>query len=179
MNSQSPNQSQSSTLTSTSPSKRRVVLGIDNGVTGAIAVLDFETHEALDLIDLPSREGCAGEREIDPFRLGEIIKELQAEYVIIRAVVERVDPQGKPLSKRAFMSMGCSKGVVMCVLELSLIAVVWVTASVWRPKMVGKGDKKKSLDVSRQRFPNMRPKLVRVSDHNRAEALMIGAFGLA
>lgn len=182
MSSQLPNNPQPWMSTFSPTSKRRVVLGIDNGVDGAISVLDFDTKEAIELLDIPSRHTEWGMREIDPFLLQKEIERLQEMYHIVRAVIERLAKQGGKKGKMgytAILSMGCSQGIVLAVLELCAITIRWILSEEWKPSVVGRGAHKSvSRTVALQRFPNMRDKLDMVKHHNRAEALLIGAYEL-
>lgn len=183
MSSQLPNSPQPwmSTFSPTNH-KRRVVLGIDNGVDGAIGVIDFDTKEAIELIDIPSRHTEWGMREIDPYELRKELERLKDTYHIIRAVIERLAKQGGKKGKMgytAILSMGCSQGIVLSVLELCAITIRWILSEDWKPSIVGKGAHKNvSRTVALQKFPNMRDKLQLIKDHNRAEALLIGAYEL-
>lgn len=150
------------------------ILGIDPGLSGAMALLDQFAYSEIAVEDIPILEiscGRTSRRIISAENLASIILRLRPDHIF----VENVHPmpgQGVTSSGRLMESLGIIRGVIGT-LQLSR---TFVEPSVWKRRMglIGKG-KDDSIALALNLFPSV--DLSRKKDHNRAEALLIAEFG--
>lgn len=136
-------------------------LGIDPGVTGAIALIhpDGQVVE-----DWPGDEVAAVN----------LIRFLALQYDIRRAAIEDMGT-GPFKGKLAFVKLSENKGIWRGILASHGIPFRLVWPQQWQKGIVPpKSGKEGSLAVARRLFPNM--DLHRRADHNRAEALLIAEY---
>lgn len=158
------------------------VLAIDPGVSGAMAVVSkCPTSGSLVLEavhDLPTNSETTSSgktrRSVDPIGLTKLVK---AVGIVDGAVVEKVFAPPGIASTVAF-SLGATKGTILSVMALAKVPVVQVTPNTWKqalevpPDKAGARRRASAVFGSDHAWP-------RVKDHNRAEAALIGAWGLA
>ncbi|TQV61938.1 MAG: crossover junction endodeoxyribonuclease RuvC [Halothiobacillaceae bacterium] len=151
-----------------------MILGIDPGLTGALAILDTQGRVSL-LEDLPTVHRGSGKvkRELDPAGLTHL---LRPHAPMIRlALVEAVASRpGQGVA--SVFSLGHTLGVIHGV--LAAMGIPWqpVTPSTWK-KSAGLGtDKEASRAMAARLYPSIQ--LHRKADHNLAEALLIARHGL-
>ena len=163
-----------------------LILGIDPGFTGALALLDPGMGSIVDVWDMPLQDnrallgvhgGRSGRHEIDVPRLAEIIRPLAPHLSM--AVVERVS--ASPGAGVASMfRFGEGYGMLLGVLAgCGVGRVLKPGASVWKVSMGLSTDKRLSIDAVGQYLGiTTREKYCpRVKDHGRAEAIMISIYG--
>mgnify|MGYP001306975757 CR=1 FL=1 len=158
-----------------------MILGIDPGLSGAIALLDGE--RCVEVWDMPVTEKLHGKgREVNAYLLVDVILEaLEMDEGLAAPVayVERVSAMpGQGVS--GMFSLGRSAGVVAGVLAAWGVRVEYVTPQAWKRSQ---GLLKKSKDASRtlaiQRWPEMREQLKLKKHDGRAEAMLIADYGRA
>jgi len=156
----------------------KTIIGIDPGLTGAIAVLgpDGET-----VIDMPiAVGGLRGHKsQVDALTLG---MELGAHPDATVFVEVQGARPGEGVSSSH--TNGTNFGIILGVLGALRMRWEPVAAQKWRPAMVGhrgqgesKRDKGPSLATARRLFPALASYLERKKDHGRAEALLIAEWG--
>jgi crossover junction endodeoxyribonuclease RuvC len=151
-----------------------MILGIDIGVTGAIALLD-ETGALLEISDMPAlADGPKGRRAINAPLLAAIIFKSHADRAFVESVNAR--PGEGPTGAFAF---GRARGVIEGVLAAAGIPATFVTPPAWKRAV---GLTLLSKDASRseavRRWPNHAALFARARDDGRAEAALIAAAGL-
>lgn len=148
-----------------------MILGIDIGVSGAIAWLD-DTGACAAVIDMPIADGIAS-----PHGLVQHLRERLREHARPRhAYIERA----QAMPKQGVVSMfryGQSYGIVLGVLASYEIPYTLVSPSYWKRTfgLLGR-DKEAARALAQQWFPCA--PLARKCDHGRAEALLIARWGL-
>lgn len=161
-----------------------IVIGIDPGVSGAIA---FLSHSRLpDVVDLPTVPidgGGTVTRRVHAPALRSLIRERCPKDEPVRAVIESLSAGQRPESGRtsSAQTVGSqyrTRGAIEATLELLGLRPHEVHATKWK-RFYGIGkDKKHSLQVARELYPACAEQLRRVGDHNRAEALLIARWAL-
>lgn len=156
----------------------RCFIGVDPGLTGAIAVID-DQGAVLGLLDMPVREirgvkAATIKNEIDAEALHRWLLPLIAGRDAL-AAIERVGSRpGQGLAST--FSLGDSFGSARAVLSCCSLSVLDIKPQDWKKSLSVTDDKATSLDLARRLFPTAKDQLKRKKDHGRAEALLIAEF---
>jgi len=146
-------------------------IGIDPGISGAIAILDNELR-LVAVYDMPVMAGTGKRQQVNGAELARIIKS----YLLVdfTAYVERVSAMPKQ-GVASMFSFGTSYGIVLGVLAALQIPAVLVTPQSWKKKagLTGK-DKDHTRTLAQQLYPGA--ELGRKKDIGRADALCIARF---
>jgi len=151
------------------------VLGVDPGIGGALALLDFETKAVKAVFDMPVTDG-----KVDPAKLAGIIEMCKIQGSI-RAAVELVSSM--PRQAGAF-NFGVSAGVVHGVLGALGLLFTLVPPSVWKNAMglhriLGETQadvKSRAREVATKLWPERVADFKRIKDDGRAEACLIARY---
>lgn len=150
-----------------------IFIGIDPGLTGAVAAIDVAGSVAvrdIPTVALPGK-GLVS-RRIDGLALARLLRELVPAGNDCLVMLEDVQAIGGS-AVQTMGSMMRSVGVIECAVEILRMPMQRVRAQKWK-KLYGIGaDKKASLEVARRLYPDAASLIARVMDHNRAEALLI------
>lgn len=140
------------------------MIGIDPGVSGALAFLSGANAAVL---DMPNADGQV---LADP--LYGILADWHAETVYIEKA-QSMPGQGVSST----FKYGVGYGVILGVCAARGIAVVEVSPAKWKKAMglTGK-DKEASRALACKLFPSVASKMMRKKDHGRAEALLIAEY---
>jgi crossover junction endodeoxyribonuclease RuvC len=153
---------------------RKIVVGVDPGISGAIAFLDEGRPQVEDMPII--RDGRLS--WVDGKRLSELLaKFTDRSEVRITACVERVGAMPKQGIASAF-NFGVGFGSVLSILQAHEIPIRLVTAATWKTALGLRGKPKRaSLDKARLLFPSVDLSLAK--HEGRAEALLIAHWGAA
>jgi len=149
-----------------------MILGIDPGLSGALA---FLTRETLEIIDMPTvevtRNGKA-KREVSPALIADAI----AGRGVKQAFMERVSAMpGQGVS--SMFSFGRSTGVVEGVLAAYEIPTTLVTPQAWMKAMGLRAGKDGSRERAMQIWPPYSDLFARKKDNGRSDAALIARYG--
>lgn len=152
-----------------------LVIGIDPGLTGAIAwILPAETHVD-DMPTMPAGVLGTVKNQVNPAALAKMLRDITHGHDRndVMVVTEKID--GYIDNKAAIFSMGNSFGCVRGVVAALGLPLEIVRPQDWK-KHYGL---KKEKELARQRAIELYPDqpLTRVADHNRAEALLLARYG--
>ena len=151
-----------------------IVLGIDPGLSGALAFYDT-VSEALVVMDMPTVEvtrNGKSKREVSPA----LVADMVAGKGIERAFMERVSAMpGQGVS--SMFSFGRSSGVVEGVLAAYEIPTTLVTPQAWMKAMGVRAGKDGSRERAMQLFPQYSMTFSRKKDDGRSDAALIAKFG--
>ena len=157
------------------------VMGIDGGVSGAIAVLDGN-YGVLEVHDVPTftiRVGGKERRELDGHDFIDICRRyLDGGFGLDKILFER--GQGaRDQSAPAAYSYGFTNGRMVGIAEALQIPYELVDPAAWKRalKLLGK-TKDDSRKLAKQLFPKVADLFARKGDHGRAEAALIAYFAL-
>ena len=152
----------------------RLVIGIDPGQSGAVALLADGVPGGF--IDMPTMARKAGGNEIDAVTLAEQLRHAMygghggAYRVAVLEAVSAMPKQGVTSTFR----FGESFGVVKGVLGALRIPLVLVPAATWKRHLgLWGADKDYARTLAITRFPSMAEQLFRKKDVGRADALLI------
>ena len=147
-------------------------LGIDCGVTGAVALVDVRGRLTA-VADMPTVDG-----EVSPVLLCELLRDWWSEYGAVElAVVERLHAMPPPVGSKANFSKGLSYGIVLGTLAAGGVPVDKPTPAAWKRTMgVGK-DKDAVRAVVLDAWPGSAETFKRKKDADRAEAALLAEYG--
>lgn len=154
----------------------KYVVGIDPGARGAVAILDYEGN-LIEVWDVPTVEiktGKTVKKRISPEMFAAELRNWQDAAHCYTEKVGAMPGQGTS----SMFQFGESLGIIRGIMAGMAIPTTLVTPQVWKRDMklpVGK-------EWSRQRAAQMWPKhareFARVKDDGRAEAALLGMWGL-
>lgn len=155
-----------------------ILIGIDLGLGGAVAV--FDDGEPFGLHDMPVLDVGAGKktkREYNLAELSNLLKKHTDGEKRVLAILEKVHAMpGQGVS--SMFKFGFGAGAVEGVLAALQIPYEKVAPVRWKKVMMG--DMGKDKDAARQRaiqlFPDMSQQMSRKKDHGRAEALLLAEY---
>jgi crossover junction endodeoxyribonuclease RuvC len=152
-----------------------VVLGVDPGIRGGLAIvrlLESGPH-LVDAIDIPVIGSGAKER-VDAIALQQWL----LNHGPYRAFVERAQAMPKQGASSGF-KYGRAVGSLEAIITVCNIPLEFVEPSLWKRALRLRGkDKEGARQLALQQFPHAHHLLKRKADHQRAEAALIGYFGL-
>ena len=148
------------------------IVGIDPGKTGAIAVVNERICAVVDtpVFGTRSRPG-----DLNPDGMISVLRSMEPHHVFIE-IQQAMPKQGVSSTFQTGFGYGLWVGLI------TGLGVPWtaVRANTWKGAMLkglDKTDKNASRVVASRLFPQLAADLSRVSDHGRAEALLIAAYG--
>jgi crossover junction endodeoxyribonuclease RuvC len=149
----------------------RWTVGIDPGLSGAVAFLDGE--ELVEVVDMPVVTPKGRKPRVDVGGLASVL----AAWAPVEALVERVGPApGAGVS--SMFRFGYGAGAIEGVLAGLGIEVVLVAPTVWKPAMRLGSDKGRARAEAQRLFPALASLFDRVRDDGRAEAALLGLYGV-
>lgn len=166
-----------------------IVIGIDPGLTGAIAIIRGGQAVIADIPTLPLDGGGLVSRRVDGRRLAEIVRHHCPAGDAVQVCCEAVGVMGG--QNNAVQTQGSlmrSLGAIEAVFDVLRWPCLMVRAQAWQAHygLVGKKAEKRdrgampaAIVKARDLYPSAASLLTRVKDHNRGEALLIAHYGLA
>lgn len=153
-----------------------MIVGIDPGLSGAIALLNPITRE-VEVHDMPLVASKAGRGETDLHNLARLL--IPRGDRINIAVLEQVHAMPKQGAASTFR-FGQNYGACQMAISGHGYDVRDVTPQAWKKHFRLATDPKgnNSRALAMQRFPALASTLERVKDHNRAEAVLLALYGL-
>jgi hypothetical protein len=149
-----------------------LVLGIDPGLNGAMALVDLQTGALVDVWDIPTL--TTKRREIDGYTLAARIDELAGR--LVEAWIETPTPrpgQGLQQTVASLRTFGILAGLVMA----NFIPLHEVAPSAWKRAMHVTGDKDEARKAASTCWPHCAGQWPAKKDHDRAEAALIARYG--
>jgi len=152
-----------------------VILGIDPGASGALALLD-EAGQLLEIHDMPSMPEANGRTATNAPLLAGIIARSHARIAYCEFVGARPTD-----AKVAAFAFGRARGVIEGVAGALGVPIVFLTPPTWkRLANIPPGTENKDLARTRviARWPGQAELFRRKADVDRAEASLIGLAGI-
>ena len=151
-----------------------IILGIDVGLSGALAFLDTDTY-MISIEDMPTVEverNKKMKREVSPQLVANLVLECKPKY----AFVERVNAMaGQGVS--SVFSFGRSSGIIEGVLGAYSIPFTLPTPQAWQKAVDLRGGKDGSRERAMQLFPLSSDLFKRKKDDGRSDAALIAWYG--
>ena len=156
---------------------KNLVLGVDPGVSGAMAVYDLDRDAVTEVIDMPvhvvQRNGSK-RATLDLYQLGVFISTLSSRLRV--AVVEDVHAMPKQGVSSTF-SFGFSAGAVQGVVATLMAPIALVRPAIWKRALGLNGDKDASRRKASMMFPYAANNWPLKKHDGRAEAALIAWYG--
>ena len=151
------------------------VVGIDPGLSGAIAIL--ENNKVIDIFDMPvMSEGKKNKRQLNSAQLVNIIKDSAANDEDISVVVEQVNAMpGQGVT--SMFNFGQTFGAIKGVCAALDLPIFFVRPSKWKKhfELINS-----SKDASRTKviemYPSLANQLTKKKDVNKSDAILIARF---
>lgn len=155
-----------------------LVLGIDVGSKGAIAVIESDTGDLIEVYDMPTlQDGPSNRAAVNPPLLADIVFKSHAKA----AFVEMVNARPGEAASGAF-AFGRCRGVIEGVLGAAGIPSTQITPSSWKRAIGIPPGKDGTKDLARseaiRRWPGKADLFARKRDDGRAESALIAVAGL-
>ena len=147
-----------------------MLVGIDPGLSGAIAWLDNEGR-LIEVRDLPVAK-ANGKSELMPAALADMLRERPATHAFVERVAAR---PGAGVS--GMFNFGRGYGQIEGVLAALGVPVTLVTPAKWKAALRIPADKSAARLRAAQLWPGLAGTFSRVKDDGRAEASLIGLYG--
>lgn len=158
----------------------RVIVGIDPGTSGAIAVYHCgcQLHDpaAAHLYDMPTVKAKRGKAalDVDVKGLREILRRWQPDLVVVEQVQSRPRQAGQ-------FAFGTNYGRILGCVEAMQLSLVHVSAQAWKQALQLRGaDKTQSVLLAATLFPGAKDRLYGprgAALDGRAEALLLAFYG--
>jgi crossover junction endodeoxyribonuclease RuvC len=149
-------------------------IGIDPGLSGAIAIISTESLKIFDMPTMTVERNGKAKRQVSASELAEMLYLYSGRDCHV--YVEKVSAMAGQGVTSVF-SFGRSFGMIEGILAAFKLPVTYVAPATW-VKAVGRGQGK---DASRARameiFPNNQSDFKRVKDDGRADAALIAYWG--
>ena len=152
-----------------------VYLGIDPGLSGALAVLDKD-GEIIDIFDMPTLEVISGTSKKQRVNPHGIVSELSLfKDAPIQAIIEQVNAMpGQGVT--SMFSFGRSLGILEGVLAGIQIPYTLVTPAVWKRKIQVNACKDGARELAMRTWPSKADLFKRKKDDGRAEAALLALY---
>lgn len=152
--------------------ERELIMGVDPGFSGAIAVYNPKSNRLVDVIDFPVTTGKKPEILISEF----------ADFISTHAsstrlcVIEDVGAMTGVEGRQSMFRFGFATGVAHGVIGSFLIPIVTTKPAVWKTLMGLSREKRLSIEKARAMFPTHSQTFTSKHD-GRAEAALLAVFG--
>jgi hypothetical protein len=147
--------------------KGTCIMGVDPGVSGALAFYFIDHPERVAVEDMPIVAG-----DVDAVTLSKRIASMAPDLVFL----ERVNAMpGQGVSST--FKFGRSYGVALGVIGAAAIPLHLVTPAKWKGYLRLSSDKEQARALALRLFPSCGDHFKRKKDHGRAEAALIARYG--
>ena len=151
------------------------IIGIDPGLSGAIAIL--ENNKVLNIFEIPvMSEGKKNKRQLNSAQLVKLLKDNISEKDEVSVVVEQVNATpGQGVT--SMFNFGQTFGAIKGICAALNLPIYFVRPSKWKKHFnLIKTNKDASRTKVIEVYPEISSKLHRKKDSNRADAILIALY---
>ena len=151
------------------------ILGIDPGLSGAIAIL--ENKKVISLFDMPvMAEGKKNKKQLNSAQLVNIIKDNTVEKDEVAVVVEQVNAMpGQGVT--SMFNFGQTFGAIKGVCAALKLPIFFVRPSKWKKYFeLINSSKDSSRTKVIEMYPSLSSQLAKKKDVNKSDAILIARF---
>jgi len=155
-----------------------IIVGIDPGLTGAVAILSPHGQLDVAVYDCPITQvvkGKSKKNEYLPYAMAELLAGLPPDSTHV--YIEKVGAMpGQGVT--SMFNFGKGFGLWIGIIAALKLPVTFVTPQAWKKElMAGMRDKDAARIRAMELFPDMSEQLKRKKDIGRADALLIAEYG--
>ncbi len=152
------------------------VLGIDPGLSGALAVMDTHNRPRLVVTDIPVYHSAHGKGKRAHINVWIMREWLRSEFPIDLAIVEQVGAMpGQGVT--SMFRFGQATGICYGLLIGMGVKTFRVTPRVWKKAMGVGREKDQARQIVTEMYPSNAGEFKRKKDVDRAEATLIAVYG--
>ena len=151
------------------------IIGIDPGLSGAIAIL--EDNKVLNIFDMPvMSEGKKNKRQLNSAQLVNIIRDNTASIDEVAVVVEQVNAMpGQGVT--SMFNFGQTFGAIKGVCAALNLPIFFVRPSKWKKHFeLINSSKDSSRTKAIEMYPSLSNQLSKKKDVNKSDAILIARF---
>ena len=151
------------------------IIGIDPGLSGAIAIL--ENNKVLNIFDIPvMSEGKKNKRQLNSAQLVKLLKDNISKNEEVSVVVEQVNAMpGQGVT--SMFNFGQSFGIIKGICAALSLPIYFVRPAKWKKHFnLIKTNKDASRTKVIEAYPEISAKLSRKKDSNKADAILIAMY---
>ena len=151
------------------------IIGIDPGLSGAIAIL--ENYKVLNIFDMPvMSEGKKNKRQLNSALLVNLLKQNIASDEDVAIVVEQVNAMpGQGVT--SMFNFGQSFGAIKGVCAALNLPIFFVRPSKWKKHFeLINSSKDSSRTKAIEMYPSLADQLAKKKDVNKSDAILIARF---
>ena len=151
------------------------ILGIDPGLSGAIAIL--ENKKVISLFDMPvMAEGKKNKKQLNSAQLVNIIKDNTVEKDEVAVVVEQVNAMpGQGVT--SMFNFGQTFGAIKGVCAALKLPIFFVRPSKWKKYFeLINSSKDSSRTKAIEMYPSLSSQLAKKKDVNKSDAILIARY---
>ena len=148
-----------------------LIIGVDPGVSGAIAAWDGSTLRVFDTPTLEIKKNGKNRNVIDLHELARLVKDLQPVDKVYMELVGAMPGQA------GMFTFGDAFGVVRGIFAAYFTPIEYVSPMRWKRRMAVLGGKDGSLAKAKQLLPAYAGLFARKKDDGRAEATLLALYG--
>ena len=151
------------------------IIGIDPGLSGAIAVL--EDNKVLNIFDIPvMSEGKKNKRQLNSALLVSLLKQNISKNEEIAVVVEQVNAMpGQGVT--SMFNFGQSFGILKGICSAMQLPMYFIRPAKWKKYFsLINSEKDASRTKAIEMFPSFSSQLSKKKDSNKADAILIASF---
>lgn len=152
---------------------RKYIMGVDPGLTGAIALMELSTADLVSVHDIPTLQ-LKKKKKIDVYSLVQLLDSMSQDTQV--AVVEEVTASPQMGVVSAF-NFGFGTGLLHAAIASSFMTIKTIKPSIWKPALGLNRDKNKSRERAIKLWPKQAHLFARKKDDGRAEAALLAWFG--
>lgn len=151
-----------------------VIIGVDPGVSGAIAAIST-LGNPIAVYDMPViSEGT--KQQTSTHLAAAIFKKIAAEHNVLLVVLEHVTAMPKQGVTSSF-NFGMNYGILRGVIGTLELPVTTIRPTIWKKFYQIGHDKDKARKLALDTWPTLAEKLKRKKDVDRAEAMLLANYG--
>ena len=151
------------------------IIGIDPGLSGAIAVL--ENNKVLNIFDMPAMsEGKKNKRQLNSAQLVKLIKDNISKNEDISVIVEQVNAMpGQGVT--SMFNFGQTFGAIKGVCAALGLPIYFVRPSKWKKHFeLINSSKDSSRTKAIEMYPSLSDNLAKKKDVNKSDAILIARY---
>jgi crossover junction endodeoxyribonuclease RuvC len=151
-----------------------MIIGIDPGISGALAFLNDGKVSIIDTPVIKIKKGKTSKSEFLPSEMAGLLRDAGGGCHVFIESVHAMPGQGVT----SMFGFGVGYGLWLGIVAALGLPHTKVTPQAWKKAMMqGMADKNASRIRAQELFPQSTELLARKKDHGRAEALLVAAYG--